>query len=144
MIRSIKTLDELTKEVQNRGFVISRTGIYLRLIPKRSLSIEGRRHVATCPVKLILAQNDHHSKHIDGCFCTATIRSLEELASVLGPKETFFFSQDDKARVNIAINITPNRLGKSDAVGYSGPTYIAIRSGIKIIVFRSDSRNCKK
>lgn len=106
MIRSIKTLNELTKEVQNRGFVISRSALYLRLIPRRSTSIEGLRHVATCPVKLIRAQNDHHSKHIDGHFCTATIRSLEDLASVLGPKETFFLSQDDKARVNIGIVIS--------------------------------------
>ena len=52
-------------------------------------------------VKLIRAQNDHHAKHIDGFFCTATIRHLEELASMLGPNEVCFVSQDDKACVTI-------------------------------------------
>jgi hypothetical protein len=167
--RSIKTLDQLTEQLKMDGFTISRSGLYLRLLPKRSSSLEGQRHVSTVPVKLIRAQNDHHTKHIDGLFCTATIRHLEELASILGPNEVCFVSQDDKARVPIGltaankqspllmhveyrvslpdhdwvvaaghklipsvyagIQIQCNGLGNREAVGYSGPTYIAIRSG---------------
>ncbi|BFZ21940.1 hypothetical protein BsWGS_24979 [Bradybaena similaris] len=167
--RSIKTLDQLTEQLKLDGFIISRSGLYLRLLPRRSSSLEGQRHVSTVPVKLIRAQNDHHAKHIDGLFATATIKHLEELASILGPNEVCFISQDDKARVPIGltaankqspllmhveyrvhlpdhdwvvaaghklipsvyagIQIQSNGLGIREAVGYSGPTYIAIRSG---------------
>ena len=167
--RSIKTLDELTKQLNNDGFKIKRGAVYLRLLPKRSSSIEGKRHVKTVPVKLIRARNDHHSSHVDGRFCTSTIRHLEEISSVLGPNEVCFVSQDDKARVPIGktaankqspmlmhveykvslpdhdwviaaqhklipsvyagIAIKKDGLGNPESVGYSGPTYIAIRSG---------------
>lgn len=101
--RSIATLDELTEQLKKDGFQISRSGVYLRLLPWRSSSLEGKRHVFTVPVKLIRAQNDLHSKHIDGPFFTATFRYMESLASLLGPQEACFLSQDDKARVPIGI-----------------------------------------
>jgi hypothetical protein len=66
--KSIKTLDEQAEDLKLKGFVVSRSGLYLRLLPKRSSSLEGQRHVSTVPVKLIKAQNDHHAKHIDGFF----------------------------------------------------------------------------
>ncbi|BFZ05261.1 hypothetical protein BsWGS_08300 [Bradybaena similaris] len=166
---SVRTLDELTEQLKAEGFHISRSAVYTRLIPKRSLSLEGKRHITTVPVKLIRAQNDAHSKHIDGRFCTATLTHLEEVASMLGPREVCFISQDDKARVPIGltaankqapllmhveyritlpdhdwvvaarhklipsvyagIEIQKDGQGKPEAVTYSGPTYIAIRSG---------------
>ena len=94
--RSVKTLDELTTELKKDGFEISRSGVYLRLLPKKSNTHEGKRHTVTVPVRLIRAQNDHHSNHIDGKFCTATIKFLEEVASLLGPKEFFFFRKTTK------------------------------------------------
>lgn len=126
VLRSIKTLDELTAELNKvnvesvkiimftfltllymilnqDGYQIKRSAVYLRLIPKRSSSLEGQRHVQTVPVKLAKAQNDLHSKHVDGLFCASTIHRLEELASLLGPKEVLFVSQDDKARVPIGL-----------------------------------------
>lgn len=167
--RSIKTLDDLTKELKQNGFHLSRSTVYTRLIPKRSLSLEGKRHITTVPVRLIRSQNDSHSKHMDGRFCASTLHHLEEIASLLGPSEICFLSQDDKARVPIGltaankqapllmhveykvtlpdhdwivaakhklipsvyagIDIRKDSLGKPDAVGYSGPTYIAIGSG---------------
>ena len=54
-IRSVKTLDQLTEELKKVGFNISRNGTYLRLLPKNSNTIEGRRHVTTVPVKLTRA-----------------------------------------------------------------------------------------
>ncbi|KAG5860711.1 hypothetical protein JTB14_029385, partial [Gonioctena quinquepunctata] len=168
-IRSIKTLDELTQELRKIGFDISRGGTYLRLIPRKSNSAEGRRHVSTVPVKLIRAQNDHHKSHLDSNFAETSIHYLENIASILGPDQVFFISQDDKARVpigvtaankqalllmhmeyriklpdhdwviaerhklipsvNAGIKITSSMLGQPQAVGYPGPTYIAIRSG---------------
>ena len=167
--RSIKTLDKLTKQLNNNGFNIHRGEVYLRLIPKRSFSLEGKRHITTVPVKLIRAQNDSHAKHVDQKFCLSTIKHLEEISSTLGPNEVCFLSQDGKARVPIGLTaankqspllmhveyrvslpdhdwvvaaqhklipsvyagivVQPNGLGKPEAVSYSGPTYIAIRSG---------------
>lgn len=135
---------------------------------KLQLGLEGKRHVETVPVCWIRAQNDAHSKHIDMHFCTATIKHLEELKSILGPND-FFKSQDDKSRFPIgltavnkpapllmhveyrvslpdhdwvvaskhklipsvyaAIEIKQNRIGNPESVTYSGPTYVAIRSG---------------
>lgn len=61
------------------------------------------KDTVTVTVRLIRAQNDFHSNHSDGKFWTATIKFLEEVASILGPDETFFISQDDKARVAIGL-----------------------------------------
>jgi len=99
MYRSVKTSDQLKEQLKSNGFVISRSGLYLRLQPRCNSSQEGKRHVKTVPVKLIRAQNDDHAKHVDGEFFTATITHLEELSSILGPKEVCFISQDDKCRV---------------------------------------------
>ena len=101
--RSIKTLDELTKQLNYDGFNIHRGGVYLRLIPKRSSSLEGKRHVTTVPVRLIRAQNDFHAKHVDQKFYVSTIKHLEEISSILEPNEVCFISQDDKARVPIGL-----------------------------------------
>lgn len=128
----------------------------------------GILHLVLLQVKLCKAQTDEHKKHIDGIFCTATIRSVEALASLLGPAQVVFISQDDKAKVPIGLTaarkqapmmmhleyrvklpdhdwvvapkhkLTPSvygamiikerGLGSPDAVTYSGPTYVAIRS----------------
>ena len=167
-IRSCRTLDDLHTELNAAGFVISRSATYLRLLPKRANSIEGKHHVITVPVKLKRPESNLHSKHPDGHFCKASIFALEELASCLGTS-CFFMSQDDKCRVPIgltacnkqspllmhleyqvrlpdhdlviaerhklipsvyaAIEIASEQFGNRTAVGYSGPTYVAIRSG---------------
>ncbi|KAI9556025.1 hypothetical protein GHT06_018591 [Daphnia sinensis] len=154
--RSVKTLDDLTKQLNNDGFKIKRGAVYLRLLPRRSSSIEGKRHVKTVPVKLIRARNDHHSSHVDGRFCTSTIRHLEEISSVLGPNEFCSTAANKQSpmlmdveykvslpdhdwviaaqhklipSVYAGITIKKDGLGNPESVGYSGPTYIAIRSG---------------
>ncbi|KAJ8670913.1 hypothetical protein QAD02_002172 [Eretmocerus hayati] len=168
-IRSCRTLDDLCNLLNERGYHLSRSATYLRLMPRKSSSIEGRKHVRTVPVKLYKAKNDHHKAHTDHDFCLASIRSVESLASMLGPDQVGFISQDDKAKVPIGLTaakkqspllmhveyvvklpdhdfvisarhklipsvyagivIEPNRFGSPDAVSYSGPTYISIRSG---------------
>lgn len=168
-IRSCKTVDDLHNRLLEMGFNLSRSATYLRLLPKNSISSEGKRHVSTVPVRLCKAQNDSHKDHADGRFCTASIRYLESLASLLGPQQVCFLSQDDKARVPIGLKaaqkqspmlmhveykvtlpdhdwviaerhklipsvyagivIKPMSLGVPEAVTYSGPTYISIRSG---------------
>ena len=42
--RSIKTLDQLSEQLKMDGFTISRSGLYLHLLTKRSSSLEGQRH----------------------------------------------------------------------------------------------------
>ena len=44
-IRSCRMLDDLDTELNSAGFIISRSATYLRLLPKRADSIEGRHHV---------------------------------------------------------------------------------------------------
>lgn len=167
-IRSCRTLDDLHSELNEAGFVISRSATYLRLLPRRSNSIEGKHHVSTVPVRLKRPESNLHSKHPDGFFCKASISALEELASCLGPF-CCFLSQDDKCRVPIGltacnkqspllmhveyqvrlpdhdwviaerhklipsvyagIKVEPDHFDQKTAVGYSGPTYIVIRSG---------------
>ena len=101
-LRTIKTLNEMTAELNSMGYILSRSALYERLLPKNSRTIQGKRHVKTVPVKLIKAQNNQHQRHLDTEFCTASINALEEVAALLG-KEVTFLSQDAKARVPIGI-----------------------------------------
>ncbi|XP_034253671.1 uncharacterized protein LOC117652688 [Thrips palmi] len=168
-LNTCQTLDELTAELNRRGFEISRSGVYLHLLPRDPTTREGKRHVKTAPVRLVRAQNSTHKTHADGKFATCTIRCLETLAGYLGPNQVLFMSLDDKARVPLGktaakvqapmlmsleykvslpdhdfpvgprhnlipsvaaiIEIKEDLLGKPEAVTYSGPTYICIRSG---------------
>lgn len=168
-LRSCLTLDDLHNNLISLGFQISRTGTYLHLMPRSYKTTEGKRHFRTVPVKLSKPQSDLHKSHIDGEFCTSTIRNLEPLASLLGPDQVFTLSQNDKARVPLGLPavkkqcpilmhmeyrvllpdhdwvvaerhklipsvyagfcIKKDGFGKEKSIGYSGPTYIAIRSG---------------
>ena len=57
MLRAITTLDDLCKKLEELGFIISRSGVYLRLMPKRCNAGDGLRHVETVPVKLLRPEN---------------------------------------------------------------------------------------
>lgn len=74
LVRSCKTLKDLHTELQSQGFSISKSGTYLRLLPRKSHTLEGKRHVNTVPVKLCRAQADARKEHLDGKFCIASIR----------------------------------------------------------------------
>ena len=54
-------------------------------------------------VKLIRSQNNCHVKHIDGRFCTFTIKHLEPLSSLFGSKQVYLISHSYKAHVPIGI-----------------------------------------
>lgn len=82
MIRSCRTLDDLHQALLKEGFQLSRSATYLRLLPRDSTTIQGKKHIKTAPVKLIRAVTDLHKSHPDQHFCTATIRFLEGLASL--------------------------------------------------------------
>ena len=48
-------------------------------------------------------ENKEHKYHPDTKFAKATISNLEEVASILGPREITFHSQDDKYRMALGI-----------------------------------------
>lgn len=93
MIRTCRTLDDLHSALKEAGFTLPRSATYLRLLPRNSQTLEGKRHVKTAPVKLVRATTDLHKSHPDQHFCTASIRFVESLASLLGPDQVFFLSQ---------------------------------------------------
>lgn len=168
-LHSCRTLTDLHDRLIELGYQISRSATYIRLLPKRYTILERKRHVITVPVKLSRPEADHHYAHLDQQFCNATIRFLETIASILGPHQVSFISQDDKARVPIGLTaankqapllmhveycvslpdhdwvlaakhklipsvyagcvIKENAIGRPEAVTYTGPTYISIRSG---------------
>ena len=103
VIRTIKTLDQLTIALRAEGFNLHRSSVYLRLIPRNQATHEGKRHVKTAPVKLARAQNSEHKGHPATRSAKATLGYLEELAGLPGPEEVSFLSQDDKCKVPIGL-----------------------------------------
>ena len=103
VLYTCRTLDDLHEALQERGFSLSRSSTYNRLVPKRLNSMEGKRHVTTVPVKLAKASANERQKHSDSHFATVTVNYLKELAVVLGSGPVFFLSQDDKCRVPIGL-----------------------------------------
>jgi hypothetical protein len=162
-LNTCQTLDDLCEAVKEYGFRISRQGLYLRLLPKKANSTEGKRHVTTVPVKLIKATSTGRKKHPDSHFAMATVNYLKDLAKMMGPCSVFYLSQDDKCRVPLGLpaatkqspflmmmeyrvqlpdhdfvvaprhKLIPSVYAAAkideNGVTYSGPTYIAIRSG---------------
>ncbi len=102
-LNSCRTLDELTRELKIIGFNLSRSGVYLRLVPRNWATTEGKRHITTANVKLKRAENEEHRQHSDAKFAKATFDSLMTLASTLGPHDVACLSQDDKAKVPLGL-----------------------------------------
>ncbi|CAF2767137.1 unnamed protein product [Rotaria sp. Silwood2] len=162
-VRPCLTLDDLRETLKMKGYEIKRSTLYYRLLPRRALSHDGKKHVHTVNVRLQKAHNNLHSKHEDGHFAAAAIRFAKDLASLFGNDSVFFLSQDDKCKVPIGLpaakkqapllmhldyviqlpdhdfvvaprhQLTPSVyaarvINAAGDVGYSGPTYIAIRS----------------
>lgn len=51
LFRTVKTLDDLHKALTELGYSLSRSALYLRLIPRNASTREGKRHINTVPVK---------------------------------------------------------------------------------------------
>ncbi|CAG8771556.1 41463_t:CDS:2 [Gigaspora margarita] len=103
MIRSVKTLDQLQAALEQLNYKISRSATYLRLLPKRVNTKEGKRHVKTVPVKLLRSQNTARKRHEDTHFCASLVRNIKEMVSLLGPQSVLTISQDDKARIPLGL-----------------------------------------
>ena len=103
VIRTVKTLDQLTEALNHEGFELKCSSVYLHLLPRNHSTIEGKRNVTTAHVKLYKSRHLKHALHPSTKFARASIRSLEELAAILGPAAVTFHSQDDKAKVSIRL-----------------------------------------
>ena len=84
VIRIVKTLDQLTEALNREVFELKRSSVYLHLLHRNDRTVEGKKHVKTAPVKLYKSQNSKHVSHPSTKFASASIRSLEELAVILG------------------------------------------------------------
>jgi len=102
-LRSVSTLDALHSELSKLGYSLSRSALYLRLMPRRGNTSEGKRHVSTVPVKLLRPENSLRKKNIDRMFAKSFCDDMFEVCKLFGPKAVLFMSNDDKARIPLGL-----------------------------------------
>ena len=103
---SVGSLDDLKSALEKKGFHLSRTTTYYRLLPSNMRQKDGKRQVHDVPLKLQCPQDDLRKKHPDGHFAMASVMFTKELANLFGDNHVFFLSQDDKARVPLGLPIS--------------------------------------
>ena len=74
---SVPSLDYLNKAVGKKGFNLSRTATYHRLLRDNMRHKDGKRNAYTVPVKLCCSQNDLRKKHRDSHFAMAMCENLQ-------------------------------------------------------------------
>ena len=74
VLNSCKKLDDLHAAFRKEGYFDIRQTLYLRLIPRRADSQEGKRHVTTVPVKLRKGKNTLRNSHAEANFTYAIKR----------------------------------------------------------------------
>ena len=79
--------------------------MYVHFFPQNHRKAEGKGHATTSPAELYRYQNSKRLLHPLTKFARAWIRSLEELAAILGPAEVTFHLQDDKAKTPIGMTV---------------------------------------
>ena len=84
VVRSVKTLDNLTIALQKEVFDLKRVSVYLGLLPRNASTKEGKRNILTAPVKHIRPSNSKLSDHPSILFARASINYFEELAGLIG------------------------------------------------------------
>ena len=62
ILNACMTLDDLTSALVKEGYNLSRQALYLRLVPTRIDSMDGKKHVRTVPVKIRRAKNSLRKK----------------------------------------------------------------------------------
>ena len=103
MINTCKTLDDLVEQLKGLGYNLKRSSIYLRLLPRRQDSIEGKRHKNVANVKLRKAQNNKRSKNPDRWFAATTAQMTEDLAVLMGKDNVAILGKDDKSHIPMGI-----------------------------------------
>ena len=87
--------------MDNLGYRVSRTALYLCLLPRNSNTVEGKKHVNTVPVKLTRPQNNLRKKHPDRVFAAESSKAADTIVRMLGPLNCLYISLDDKSAVAI-------------------------------------------
>ncbi len=106
LFNSVKTLEGLHAALNERGYCLSKTATYYRLMPSNAHHKDAQRHKHTVPITLSRPQSDLRKPHVDAHFAMASVKYAKELAALFTDKNVFFLSQDDKARVPIGIPIS--------------------------------------
>ena len=84
-------------------YELSRSGLYLRLLPGCGDIEEGKIHIKTIPIKIRHAKNNFRKKHPDANFTFATKEYLKNIVSIFRPDSVLVLSTDDKSQVLIEI-----------------------------------------
>ena len=87
--------------VSGRGFNLSWSSTYLRLLPKRSDSPERKRHIQTVQVKLVRPEISLRKKTPDCMFAKSFMNDLFDVCELFGSKSVLVLSIDDKAGVKL-------------------------------------------
>ena len=95
--------------LQKEGSILSRQALYLRLIPRRADSHEGKRCVRTVPVKLWKAKNAQRNRHAVADFTFAIKRQMHDIVSSF-ESDVFVLLVDDKAKVPIDITAVKSKV----------------------------------
>ncbi len=103
-INTLRTVDNLRVALAARGYHLSKSALYYRLLPANISHVDGKRHFSTVNVRLCRPQNTQRKGHPDGHFAMATVKMAKDLANLFS-EHSFFLSQDDKARVPIGLPI---------------------------------------
>jgi hypothetical protein len=103
ILRTITTLNDLCKELEKLGFIISRSATYLRLQAKRKNSNEGKKHVKCLPIRLLRPENNLRKENIDRMFAKSLVDDVHDIYSLFGPDCITFLSNDDKARIALGL-----------------------------------------
>ena len=103
---SVRSLNDLKSATEKKGFHLSRSAKYYRLLSANMCHKDGKRYVHTVPMKLKRPQNDLRKKHPDGHFPMVSVMFTRELANLFADNDVFFPSQDDKARVPLGLLIS--------------------------------------
>ena len=94
VINSWKNLDDLTKDLNNSGFDLSCSSVYLLLILHKRDSIEGKQHKKVTNVKLCRVQSMQQLKNLDWCFVAVIIKHVEDLALLMWENNVAILGQD--------------------------------------------------
>ena len=103
VINCCKTLDDLTEKLKYLGYDLSRSSVYLRLLPRRKDSIEGKRHRMVANVKFCCAQRMQRAQNPDRWFASATMHRVEDFSVLLGAENVAFLGKDDKVLITSGI-----------------------------------------
>ena len=103
LFRTVKTLDQLHAALKELGYTISRSGVYLRLLPRDATTTEGKKHKHSVPVKLVRPENDLRTKHPDRIFAAETFKTAQNIVEFIGEDGAVYISQDDKSSVHIGV-----------------------------------------